>query len=517
MRFRHLSLGVRLVVSSFVSFLLMAGFVRGQADWRPHAPSKLGDSQMAFHADLGVVVMFGGTSEADSGGAETDQTWIWRGAQWELESHSVSPPARQAGAMAYDSVKGVIVLFAGSNGTSGFLNDTWIWDGQWTEVQCPAEELCPSARNHHTMAFDPMRGKVLLFGGDGPTSRLNDLWEFDTYAESWTQLESLPAAGRGSPTMAYHAGRGTMVVYGGSVGGPTGTATGETWEYDHSQAESNPWGSLGVAPFARVSAEMVFDPLRDRLVVVGGFDEVEGLPADTWEWDDALAPHGTWTSFSAAPHPAGRWAPALTFDAARGEIVLYGGFLGTGSGAIGESKETWIRNGTAWASKAGSPPASGGAVLAYDRMYQMMIMAGGDGTPPGGFDRTWSFDAEGWADVTPSSPTPGLLSSLPGFAYNELDKRIVCFAGFQNGSVSNQTWEWDGATMSLGVDDAGGRAHSTRALQHRDGLRSPQSHLRRRRRCEHLELPERCLGMGRHDLEPVAVDTSCSGGQHRVF
>lgn len=74
--------------------------------------------------------------------------------------------------MAYDSARGVCVLFGGWNG-SDRLGDSWEWDGNaWIERMTGG----PSPRIGHTLAFDTARNMVTLFGGD--VNGLNgETWE----------------------------------------------------------------------------------------------------------------------------------------------------------------------------------------------------------------------------------------------------------------------------------------------------------------------------------------------------
>jgi hypothetical protein len=56
---------------------------------------------------------------------------------WTQVTTASSPSARYTHAMAYDSVRGKVVMFGGNDGsgTSGHFNDTWEYDGvNWTQV-----------------------------------------------------------------------------------------------------------------------------------------------------------------------------------------------------------------------------------------------------------------------------------------------------------------------------------------------------------------------------------------------
>src|SRR5262245_18475867 len=78
---------------------------------------------MAYDSARGVTVLFGGYGR----GVETTNTWEWDGSTWALGATS-GPSARSGAAMAYDSARGVMVLFGGMTGSS-YDAATWEWDG----------------------------------------------------------------------------------------------------------------------------------------------------------------------------------------------------------------------------------------------------------------------------------------------------------------------------------------------------------------------------------------------------
>ena len=90
--------------------------------------------------------------------------------------------------LVYDSARGVLVLFGGfywnpDTGDIVLLGDTWEYDGvNWVQ-RSPASN--PSARYYHAMAYDSARGVTVLFGGHDTRDRLNDTWEWD--GTNWTQ------------------------------------------------------------------------------------------------------------------------------------------------------------------------------------------------------------------------------------------------------------------------------------------------------------------------------------------
>ena len=182
---------------------------------------------MARDAVRGRVVLFGG----DGAGPQGD-TWIWDGTAWvDSTPTGESPEARQNHAMVRDARRSQVVLFGGDdNGLSagGLRNDTWTWDGSsWTEVT--PEAGSPAPRQNHALAYDPARGRVILFGGrDARGDRLRDTWEWD--GASWTETFPVtdPPVERHSHAMSYGYPRG-VALWDGSAS--AGAQPLNTWQF----------------------------------------------------------------------------------------------------------------------------------------------------------------------------------------------------------------------------------------------------------------------------------------------
>jgi hypothetical protein len=178
-------------------------------------PSPRAGHALAFDSGRGVTVLFGGYTTAGASG----QTWEWNGSSWTLRSSS-GPAPRFDTAIAYDAGRGVTVLFGGSAGA----NQTWEWNGtSWTQRL----GVMPPGRNGHAMAYDAARQAVVLFGGY-TTGYAEDLWEWNGVL--WTLAAAGGPGGRVGHALAYDAGRGAAVLFGG------GSATGsdsQTWEWSN--------------------------------------------------------------------------------------------------------------------------------------------------------------------------------------------------------------------------------------------------------------------------------------------
>jgi len=82
--------------------------------------------------------------------------------------------------MVYDAAHGQILMFGGLG--SGYLSDTWVWDGTgWTQLS-PAS--APPARSDASLAFDVQHARVVLMGGTNASGTLKDTWYWD--GSNWT-------------------------------------------------------------------------------------------------------------------------------------------------------------------------------------------------------------------------------------------------------------------------------------------------------------------------------------------
>jgi Galactose oxidase, central domain len=173
------------------------------------------------------LVVFGGSAGP---GRALGETWEYDGAAWTRVA-GPAPPARQAHAMVYDARRGRTVLFGGMGvGPQGqappALGDTWEYDGTgWVLRDGPA----PPPRHGAGVAYDSHRGLVILFGGAGADGFLGDTWAWN--GTVWRQLSATGPEARAMGYIAYDKRRDRVVLFGGRKGWPDGDL-GDTWEWD---------------------------------------------------------------------------------------------------------------------------------------------------------------------------------------------------------------------------------------------------------------------------------------------
>lgn len=269
------------------------------------APSARTDAAIAYDVGRRMTVLFGGFP----GNAETHG---WDGATWRLLANS-GPPAMWASALASDPGGNGLVLFGGKTASIA-LNETWLWNGAlWTRV-FPASS--PSVRYFHAMAYDPIRARTVLFGGQTTVpTYLGDTWEWN--GTNWAQRASTGPTPRSGHKMAWDPRRGAVLLFGGTdAAGPSG----ETWSWNGST-----WALVA-------SGGPAADP-RPSLATVGAnvalFDSGSSS-RPTWTWDGT-----NWTQLSSPADPTNRTGAAMAADV--NGAVLFGGY----NIILGHLADTW--------------------------------------------------------------------------------------------------------------------------------------------------------------------------------
>ena len=290
------------VLPAPLAFLAVATVLCSQApNWVQLNPtaSPVGrqNSAMAYDTIRGVSVVFGGWD----GGQRRNDTWEWNGTQWNQITTANTPPANDGLAMAYDVTRQVTVSTGGYVGAS----QTWEYDGvDWTQVfTATTHGLGP----HRPMIFDLIRGVCVLFGQSSVSGNF-ETWEYD--GVDWTQVVTASGPGFNTPgyngNLAYDLIRMRTVHFGDS---------GQTHEYD-----GTTWTPM--APFNSPpgvgcgSDNMVYDIGRQVVVLFGGCNQ-----GDTWEYDGTDWQQAATTNGPSFP----RRYPAMAYDSGRQRTVLFGG------------------------------------------------------------------------------------------------------------------------------------------------------------------------------------------------
>jgi len=230
------------------------------------------------------------------------------------------------------SVYAVMGGTSGTGGT--LHDDVWKLDftsgseGAWT---LEASGSGPSARYGHSVVADPVGKRLLLFGGEDAGDVTADLYAFDTESAGWTALSPSggpPSARRFHAAVLDGANR-RMIVYGGEDASGVAVAD-DLWALDLT-ADPPAWTALtpaGAGPSARSRCAASVARLKRRLYVFGGRDSVTAYQ-EMFALDLAGGEDGVW-SCELLANPVGTFHDSpensgMIFDPLRERFLLVGG------------------------------------------------------------------------------------------------------------------------------------------------------------------------------------------------
>jgi hypothetical protein len=208
-----------------------------------HAPSPR--TGHAVWSDGVDVWLWGGELQSTR---QSNETWRFDGRDWNLVPVAVPPPGRTLAGVAYDALRNRAVLFGGENNT-GLLGDTWLFDGAtWTQAQ---PQTPPPPRSKMAIAWDRGRGRTVMLHGRGPNGPMADAWEWD--GAQWAGIASVAATSPfGRATLAYDAQQGQLALFTAEIG-QIGVFTfdGLVWTRRQGPGDYSPFGELQAATEGR--------------------------------------------------------------------------------------------------------------------------------------------------------------------------------------------------------------------------------------------------------------------------
>jgi len=307
----------------------------------------------------------------------------------------------------------------------------------------------PAAGYGHEMAYDPVREQIVMFGGAETYTgaRLDETWTWSNGV--WTQLSPAHAPSpRATPMMAWDPVRQAIVLFGGNI--PGGTFYNDTWTWDGTD-----WTKLtmsGSVPSTRSWGAFAYDPVRDGLVLFGGYAPAGARLNDTWFLASGSS---SWTQIQAngvSGAPSIREGAGLAYSESTSQLVLFGG----ASSGTGRLNDTWVlpSTGSSWTQQHPdhSPPARMGLVMAFDPGIDGIVMFGGADASATVLNDTWAWTGDDWLVADGIAAPPGLYSAA-GTATPS--GQLVVFGGatVSNGSTTtDKTWVYDAGLPLLDIE-----------------------------------------------------------------
>jgi len=263
-----------------------------------HSPGSRTQVGMVYDSHAHRALLVGGTVS----GSPTNDVWqlsLGITPDWDTVhvDHSLLPPARNDGGLAYDPAHNQLVYYGGNNGSPPYRGDLWTltlaststWtksDDVDTSFNCsshPDVGTRPCPRNGTRLAWSSNLSSVCLAQGDACFPK-NDTWK--------------AAISGGSTTWTETAGYGDCDYY-------DPVAHGDTHD-----------------PDVRSDHTLIYDAQHARLVVFGGFYlDPDDTPANAWR---ASTDGTTWTKLPALDDGSFMNHTAV-YDSARARMIVYGG------------------------------------------------------------------------------------------------------------------------------------------------------------------------------------------------
>lgn len=284
-------------------------------------------------------------------------------------------------------------------------------------------------------AFDPLRSRVVRFGGWEPSFALgSSVWEWS--GVDWKPRAPSDPEGDGNPAprylnpMTWDPKQRGIVMYGGS----SDTPLNDTWLWNGVS-----WKRLPDGPGARTAAMLYFDEGQDAIILYGGYDEQLKPLTDAWRLDT-----DRWSKV-AAPPIGTRLGAAVCAEPFTATVFVFGGTLSTETPLLWQNfKGQWLPS-----LVPGGPAPRLSTSCAWDSERGVLVVAGGQLADGGIADDVWEYDGTTWANRTPlSGPTPGPRAQHR--LISDPARNMLLLFGADVGSTApDTTWRWSGSEWSI--------------------------------------------------------------------
>ncbi|MBK8980009.1 MAG: hypothetical protein IPM29_29265 [Planctomycetes bacterium] len=210
----------------------------------------------------------------------------------------------------------------------------------------------------------------------------------------------------------------------------------------------------------------------DKLYMFGGRDQNAGSAVlnALYEFDGS-----TWTlktAEGAVGSPPARGGACVAWDFPNNRLIVFGGDTGGSAPALLGDIWSWDPTTNTWTdltTAAGpGPSARRYAAMAYDPYTQGMLLFGGEPSlsPPTPTNETWLFIGNTWVQLAPATlpPARGMASLCTRDDFGDV---VMCFGRDQGGTTQIRLldiWSWTG-TDWLRLPDNGTIPHGTTANQ----------------------------------------------------
>ncbi len=410
--------------------------------WTPVQPTGAPVPRLSAHSAVwdpigDQALIFGGF-----GGDQTDGLWAYHPTDNRLEQ--LTPAGRTPGGRGYHSAVWTgdsMLVFGGVGGRFDLYEDLWWYDPRanaWTLIATPDPR--PSGRFYQSAAWDPIGGRLLVFGGfDIASGLLEDFWSYDPAENSWTQL--LPndrwPPGRLSASMVWDPRDQQLLLYGGGCGG---CYRDDLWSY---QPGTDTWVLRPMPadrPKARGAQGAVWDEARQQMLIFAGGESLNDL------WSYRLESN-TWTRLT----PTVAVVPALAnarsvWDPVRSQMLVFGGDNGAADHGPVDVVRVYRPASHVWEEVAttGGPRVRSGHAVAWDDESGQALVYGGRRDDNSVSDELWSYQPAGnrWTRLADGSTGP-VARAFHSAAWDPRGHQLWIYGGAgSSGAALDDLWSY---------------------------------------------------------------------------
>jgi hypothetical protein len=296
------------------------------------------------------------TDRGDAGSGDAHGPVIGR--SWKQRANASQPGDSLAPKMAFDPMMGQVVMYGGDG---AFADGMWeLGETGWTSVctGCPPQSVMGQG-----MVYDRKRGVIVMYGGFNTSVALDAVWEWSPTTRLWSQRSPMPAP----PAlqllqMVYDEDAGNAFVIGGATDNPAMTAATATYRYDGST-----WAAGSSGPLSMEAATVaVYDVAGHRTLLAG--DTTPTTFADSvYQFD------GTWSALCTSCSGDSRQDAAMVYDRAWGKALWIGGY----SSMNGRISTVAQLDANGWTTISTDLPKREGWGVGYDEARDVIVLYGG--------------------------------------------------------------------------------------------------------------------------------------------